>query len=419
MDDRLNPRLARLPGHPFTRLRALLDDLAPRPGIEPLNLSLGDPQHATPPLLAETIAANAHLWGTYPPNHGTPELRQAIAAWLCRRYALAAETVDAERHVLPVAGTREALFMVADLVVPEPPVGVRANAAPARRPKAMGRRAAVLLPNPNYHVYAGAVAMSGGEAFSLPVTAETGFLPDLAAIDAATLERTAMMVLCSPANPQGAVADRAYLAAAIGLARRHRFVLVVDECYAEIYGAEAPPGALEVCAGLDDGSGEGFDGVVVFHSLSKRSSAAGLRSGFVAGDAAVIDAFKSLRVFSSAMVPLPVMAAATALWGDEAHVALNRDRYRAKFDLAETVLAGYPGFYRPAGSFYLWLDVGDGEAATRRLWSEAAIRVLPGAYMGLADAAGVNPGTPYVRIALVHDIDVLGPALERLAATLA
>ena len=272
MDPRLNPRLGRLPGHPFTRLRALLDDLAPPAGLEPLVLSLGDPQHAPPPLLAETIAANAHLWGTYPPNHGTPELCRAIADWLCRRYGLAAETVDAARHLLPVAGTREALFMVADVIVADPVAGARANTLPT-----------VLLPNPNYHVYAGAVAMSGGEAVSVPATAETGFLPDLGALDPATLERAAMMVVCSPANPQGAVADRDYLTAAIGLARRHGFILVVDECYAEIYDTEPPPGALEVCAAM----GGGFDGVVVFHSLSKRSSAAGLRSGFVAGDEAV------------------------------------------------------------------------------------------------------------------------------------
>ena len=235
------------------------------------------------------------------------------------------------------------------------------------------------------------------------------------ALDAAVLERTAMMVICSPANPQGAVADRAYLTAAIGLARRHGFILVVDECYAEIYDAEPPPGALEICAEI----GDGFEGVVVFHSLSKRSNAAGLRSGFVAGDEAVIAAFKALRVFSSAMVPLPVMAAATALWNDEAHVVENRDRYRAKFDLATEFLGRHPGFYRPAGAFYLWLDVGDGEAAARRLWGDAAIRVLPGGYMALPDGDGINPGAPYVRIALVHDLDVLGPALERMAKVLA
>ncbi len=404
MDSRLNPRLGRLPGHPFTRLRALLDDLTPPAGLEPLALSLGDPQHAAPPLLADTITANAHLWGTYPPNLGTPELCQAINDWLCRRYGLAAGTVDADRHVLPVAGTREALFMIADVIVADPVAGSRANALPA-----------VLLPNPNYHVYAGAVAMSGGEAVSVPATAETGFLPDLGALDAAVLERTAMMVICSPANPQGAVADRAYLTAAIGLARRHGFILVVDECYAEIYDAEPPPGALEIRAEI----GDGFEGVVVFHSLSKRSNAAGLRSGFVAGDEAVIAAFKALRVFSSAMVPLPVMAAATALWNDEAHVVENRDRYRAKFDLATEFLGRHPGFYRPAGAFYLWLDVGDGEAAARRLWGDAAIRVLPGGYMALPDGDGINPGAPYVRIALVHDLDVLGPALERMAKVLA
>ncbi len=395
----VNPRLDRLPGHPFERLRALLDGLAPPAGVEPVVLSLGDPQHAPPPLLAETLAANAHLWGRYPPNHGTPGLCQAVADWLVRRYGLTAADVDAERHVLPVAGSREALFMFAGLAAPEE--------TPHGSP-------AVLVSNPAYHVYPGAVAMAGAEPVYVPAARETGFLPDLEAIGNRVLARAALFYLCTPANPQGAVADLGYLKRAITMARDHGFVLAVDECYAEIYDSVPPPGALEACAAL----GGGFDNVIVFHSLSKRSSAAGLRSGFVAGDRALIAHFKRLRAFAGAMVPLPVQAAAEALWRDEAHVEENRAQYRAKFDAAESLLAGRCGFYRPAGGFYLWLDVGDGEAAARRLWTEAGIRVLPGAYMGQADASGDNPGSPYIRVALVNDTATLTAALERLVKVL-
>ena len=395
----VNPRLDRLPGHPFERLRSLLDGLAPPAGVEPVVLSLGDPQHAPPPLLAETLAANAHLWGRYPPNHGTPGLCRAVADWLVRRYGLSAADVDAARHVLPVAGSREALFMFAGLAAPQE--------TPHGNP-------VILVSNPAYHVYPGAVAMAGAEPFHVPAARETGFLPDLEAIGNQALARAALFYLCTPANPQGAVADLGYLKRAITMARDHGFVLAVDECYAEIYDSVPPPGALEACAAL----GNGFDNVIVFHSLSKRSSAAGLRSGFVAGDRALIAHFKRLRAFAGAMVPLPVQAAAEALWRDEAHVEENRAQYRAKFDAAESLLAGRCGFYRPAGGFYLWLDVGDGEAAARRLWTEAGIRVLPGAYMGQADASGDNPGSPYIRVALVNDTATLTAALERFVKVL-
>jgi N-succinyldiaminopimelate aminotransferase len=200
-----------------------------------------------------------------------------------------------------------------------------------------------------------------------------------------------------------------------GLARQYDFVLAVDECYAEIYDRAPPPGALEACAAL----GEGFDGVVVFHSLSKRSSAAGLRSGFVAGDPRLIGHYSHLRSYGGCQVPLPIQAAATALWRDETHVEENRALYRRKFDIAEATLAGRFGFYRPDGGFFLWLDVGDGEAAAKRLWAEAGLRVLPGAYMARPDAEGRNPGTPYIRVALVHEPEVVEEGLTRLVKVLA
>jgi N-succinyldiaminopimelate aminotransferase len=270
------------------------------------------------------------------------------------------------------------------------------------------------MPNPFYQVYFGAAAMAGAEPVYLPATRETGFLPDLESIAPADLDRCALFYLCSPANPQGAVADRGYLARALTLARRHDFVLAVDECYAEIYGREPPPGALQAC--LD--AGGGLDNLLIFHSLSKRSSVPGLRSGFVAGDARLIAAFRRLRSFGGATLPLPVMAASAQLWRDETHVDENRSLYREKFERAGRRLGGRFGFFQPAGGFFLWLEVGDGEAAAKRLWQEAALRVLPGAYLAQADASGHNPGHAYIRVALIDDLALTEEALRRLVNVL-
>ena len=403
-NDRLgNDRLDRLSDYPFTRLASLLADQPVRINRPTLMLSLGEPQHPSPPLIAETLAANAHLWGKYPPVAGTPDFRAAVGGWLNRRYRLPEGLLDAEVSVLPVAGTREALFLTALLAVPE---------------RKAGQRPAVLMPNPFYAVYEGAGMLAGGEPVFLSASRETGFLPDLDTLAPELLERTALFYLCSPGNPQGGAADAGYFARAICLARQYGFVLAVDECYAEIYTAAPPVGALAVAAGLADGSPSPWSNLLVFHSLSKRSNAAGLRSGFVAGDPALIQRFSRLRGYANAGTPLPVLAAAAALWRDEVHVEENRAQYRAKFDAAAAELEGRFGFYRPAGGFFLWLEVGDGEAACRRLWSEAGVRVLPGAYLSRADAEGRNPGAAYIRVALVHDADLIAEASARMARVL-
>jgi len=403
----INPRLERLSDYPFARYRALIDGVDPPPGLEPVALTLGEPQHAAPALLAETLAAHAADWTRYPPLDGTPDYRAACADWLARRYALPAGLVDPERGVLPVSGTREALFMLPLAVVP---------------PERSGPPPAIVLPNPLYAPYEGGAIMAGAEPVFADCTAATGFLPDLDALEAdrALMARTAAIYLCSPSNPQGAVADRAYLTRALALARRHGAVLVVDECYAEIYGDAPPPGALEAAAGLDGGA---LDNLLVFHSLSKRSNAAGLRAGFVAGDPSLIAAFAHLRRYAAAGMPRPVMAAAAALWRDDAHAAENRARYRAKFDAAEAALAGRLAMRRPPAGFFLWLDVGalapgapdPGETVARRLWAEAAVRALPGAYLTQPSADGVNRGAAYLRLALVHEPAAIAEALGRLA----
>jgi succinyldiaminopimelate transaminase len=395
----LNPQLDTLSDYPFEALRTLLNPVTPVVNDAPILMSVGEPQHQPPALLTETLAAHAHEWNKYPPMVGTPELRQAIVDWLGRRYRLVPGSLDPERHILNLAGTKEGLYLLSGMVVPR---------------RKGGARPVVLVPNPYYLVYNGAATMAGADAVFLDATRENGFMPDLAAIPREVLERTALFYLCSPANPQGTIASLDYLKQAIGLARRHDFVLAVDECYAEIYDRVRPPGALEACAAL----GQGFDQVVAFHSLSKRSSAAGLRSGFVAGDPRLIGHFKHLRDYGGCQVPLPIQAAATALWRDEAHVEENRVRYRRKFDIAEAAIGGRFGFYRPEGGFFLWLEVGDGEAATLRLWRDAAIRVLPGGYTARASDGRDNPGSRYIRLAIVHDEATLETAFARIRRVL-
>ncbi len=393
-----NARLARLADNPFARLGELLADVRPRTNEPPILMSVGEPQHPPPALLARTVAEHAHLWNRYPPMAGTPEYRAACAAWLSRRYRLPAGMVSGDRHVLALAGTKEGLYMAAALAVPE----AKAGATPL-----------VLLPNPYYLVYLGGAVMAGAETVPLDATAATGFLPNLDALTPQQLERCALLYLCSPANPQGAIADLAYLEKAITLARAYDFVLVVDECYGEIYDRAPPPGALEACARM----GGALDNVLVFHSLSKRSNAAGLRCGFVAGDSELIARFQHLRSYGGAQVPLPLQHAATALWQDEEHVEPNRALYRRKFTVAEEVLGRRFGFYRPPGGFFLWLDVGDGEQVAKALWREAGVRTLPGAYVARPTGSD-NPGRRYIRLALVHDDATVAAGMQRMLSVL-
>lgn len=403
--------LDRLAEFPFRRLAALLAGVEPAAGVVTADLAIGEPRHAPPAVLAETVAANAHLWNRYPPVNGTPGFRAAAAGWLERRFALSRGSVDPDRNLLPLAGTKEGLFMVAALAVAGK-AAVRGSRPPA-----------VLMPDPVYAVYYGAAVMAGAEPVLLSATRESGFLPDLDALDPDLLARTALLYLCSPANPQGAVADEAYLERAVGLARAHGFVLAVDECYSEIYDRDVPPPPGALAAALRDGGD--FRGILVFNSLSKRSSAAGLRSGLVAGDPDLLARFLRLRAYAAAVQPLPLLAAAEVLWRDEAHVAANRDRYRAKIDAAQQVLDGRLGFYRPPGGFFLWLNVGDGEAACLRLWRRAGIKALPGGYLAAASAlarggaaAAANPGSSYLRVALLDEPGPLRESLARLADAL-
>ena len=394
-----NNILDHLTDYPFDRLRVLLRDVDPPAGRPPIHMQIGEPQHAPPKFIGPILVDDMAEWGRYPPPNGPETLREAIAQWLSKRYGLPDGMIDPAHNIAVVSGTREALFMAALLAVPE---------------QKAGAKPVVLMPNPFYQVYVGGAAMARAETVLVPAGPETGFQPDFAALDPAILERTALAYLNSPANPQGSIANMAMLESAVRLARQYEFVLAVDECYSEIYTADAPPGGLAACASLADGCRN----VLAFHSLSKRSNVPGLRSGFVAGDGDLIALLLRLRQYGGAQLPLPVMNASEALWRDEAHVEHSRALYREKFDLALEILGGAFAASRPGGAFYLWLDVGDGEAAARRLWAEAGIRVLPGAYLAQTDAGGGNPGKNYIRVALVHDIETTRDAVNRIRETL-
>jgi len=285
-----------------------------------------------------------------------------------------------------------------------------------------GKRPVVAMPNPFYHVYGTGALASGAEPLYLSATLETGFQPDLDQLDAETLERLSVLFLCSPANPQGAIASPEYLGKAIRLAREHDFVLVSDECYAEIYDHTPPPSALQVCRDMAARSGSGvrspYDRVIAINSLSKRSNGAGLRSGFIAGDPVIIDGFGRFRSYIAASIPLPIDSASVALWNDDEHVDAIRAYYRRNIDVAESIIGDRFGFYRPQGGFFLWLDTGNGEAATKTLWQDAGVKVLPGAHTSRETALGVNPGDAYIRIALVNDEAIIRTACERLVKVL-
>ena len=382
---------------PFVRSRELLGD--DPPGKPAISLAVGEPQHAIPAFVGPVIAAHLDEFGRYPSNKGLDAFAEAVAKWLGRRYALE-RPIDPATEVLVLNGTREGLFLAA-------------LAAKKWVPPRAGQPA-VLIPNPFYAAYSAGAVAAHCEPVYLPTTVSTGFLPDLDVLTEDLLARTVAFYLASPSNPQGAVADRDYLVRLTALAQRFGFVIFADECYCEIYSEHAPPGMLEA-------AGPDFANVVVFHSLSKRSNLPGLRIGFAAGDRKFLAAFLELRNVSAPMVPTPMQHVAIAAYGDEAHVEVNRRLYREKFDLADQIIGDRYGYRRPAGGFFLWLDVsayGGSEAATQRLWREAGLRVVPGRYLAHEQADGSNPGADYVRVAMVQNKEITAEALHRLVAVL-
>jgi aspartate/methionine/tyrosine aminotransferase len=396
MNPLLNERIARFDS-PFRRLDQLLADIAPDPRLPPISMAVGEPQDAPPQLLAETIAANAHLWNRYPPAIGTPEFRRAALGYLERRYPATRGRIEPDAQVSPVTSSREGLYLAASIATSP------SRAAPL-----------AVMQNPFYQTYRAAAVMAGVEPCYLAHSGFPEFALDLALVDESTWSRTSILYLCSPSNPDGRVIAPAEMRRAIEAARRHNFLVVFDECYAELYDDTPPPGALEALAAIDS-SDRWLDNVLVLHSLSKRSSAAGLRSGFAVGAQGILAALNRVRLNGTACTPLPLLAAATALWSEDGHVDAMRARLRQRKDMADELLRGFAGYYRPPCGFFLWLRADDGEALTQRLWRDHALRVLPGAFLTQPDPEGTNAGRAFIRIALVHDPDTTREGLTRLA----
>ncbi len=388
-----NGRLAALPPGPFARLATLLSDV--RPGKEPITLAIGDPSGAVPEFLRAALDDSTASFGNYPAIQGTQDWRNAAGEWLNRRFALNG-AIDPEKHVLPLNGTREGLFSVLFPFMPE---------------SKGGGQPVVAMPNPFYQCYAAGVLASGAEPVYVPALKENGFLPDFTALPQTTLERLVAVYICSPSNPEGAVADEAYWKALFTLAEQYDFFVLADECYADVWFDQPPICALPTRLAQSGG----FKNLLSFHSLSKRSGLPGLRSGMVAGCPGLIEKFRAFRNVAGPTVPGPVQAASAAAWRDEDHVTANRLAYADKMAAAQTILGGR--MTRPGGGFFLWLDVGNGEEFALKAWRDQGVRLLPGAYMGREISNGKtqsNPGFSYVRVALVNDLSTIKTALERL-----
>ena len=391
----MNPRLERLHAYPFERLAHLTAGVSPPAGLEPIGMSIGEPRHAPPEIVLHALRENLHRLGTYPSTIGLAQLRAACAAWLQRRFRLPEGSIDPATQVLPVNGTREALFAFVQAAVD-------------------GRHEPVVaMPNPFYQIYEGAALLCGARPYLLDTSPANDYLPDLEAVPEEIWRRCQVLFLCNPGNPTGRVLPRELQLRALELAERHDFIIAADECYTEIYLDERrpPPGLLEVCLA---GGRDRFERCIVFHSLSKRSSVPGLRSGFVCGDPRIMARFLLYRTYHGSAMPVPTQLASLAAWQDDAHAAHNRRLYQEKFARVLPVLAPVLPVEKPDGAFYLWTHVGsDDERFTRELFAAQAVTVLPGSYLARAGAAG-NPGAGRVRISLVPSAEQCVEAAQRI-----
>ena len=390
----MNPQLSRLQPYPFERLRTLFTGITPPAALPPVRLSLGEPQHATPQLIADALQAHMDGLAVYPTTAGLEQLRGTIAHWFERRYSV---KLDAATQVLPVNGTREALFAIAQAVVD------RSRRAPL-----------VVCPNPFYQIYEGAALLAGADVLFLNQTEDRAFAPDWASVTAEEWSRTHLLYVCSPGNPTGRVLTLEEWREIFRLSDRHGFVVASDECYSEIYDGYPPLGGLEAAARLGRTN---YRNLVVFVSLSKRSNAPGMRSGAVAGDAAVLKQFLLYRTYHGSAMSLTVQHGSIAAWSDETHVEQNRVKYSAKFDAVVPLLATVLHAPKPEAGFYLWARVpgGDDEAFAKGLFAATHVTVLPGQYLA-RDAHGTNPGRGYVRMALVPELSDCVEAAQRIVA---
>ncbi|MBP1144587.1 N-succinyldiaminopimelate aminotransferase [Pseudomonas sp. PvP027] len=395
----MNNAMQLLQPYPFEKLRALLAGVTPNPEKRPVALSIGEPKHRSPDFVAKALADNLDQMAVYPTTLGIPALREAIAGWCSRRFGVPQGWIDPARNVLPVNGTREALFAFTQTVVNRSDDGL------------------VISPNPFYQIYEGAAFLAGAQPHYLPCLSAKGFNPDFDAVSADIWKRCQILFLCSPGNPTGALIPLETLKKLIALADEHDFVIAADECYSELYFDEQtpPPGLLSACVELGR---EDFKRCVVFHSLSKRSNLPGLRSGFVAGDAEILKAFLLYRTYHGCAMPVQTQLASIAAWNDEEHVRANRDLYREKFAAVLDILTPVLDVQRPDGGFYLWPNVGTDDAAfCRDLFVDQHVTAVPGSYLS-REVDGVNPGAGRVRLALVAPLAECIEAAERIRAFL-
>ncbi|OLS59656.1 succinyldiaminopimelate transaminase [Pseudomonas putida] len=394
----MNNALNQLQPYPFEKLRALLGGVTPAADKRAIALSIGEPKHTSPAFVAKALADNLDQMAVYPTTLGLPALRESIAHWCERRFGVPAGWLDAARHVLPVNGTREALFSFTQAVVQRSDDGL------------------IISPNPFYQIYEGAALLAGAKPHYLPCLDQNGFNPDFDAVPADVWQRCQILFLCSPGNPTGALVPLETLKKLIALADQYDFVIAADECYSELYFDEQspPPGLLSACAELGRSD---FKRCVVFHSLSKRSNLPGLRSGFVAGDAEILKGFLLYRTYHGCAMPVQTQLASIAAWNDEAHVRDNRDLYREKFDAVLEILAPVLDVQKPDGGFYLWAKVpgNDDAAFCRGLFEQQHVTVVPGSYLS-REVDGVNPGAGRVRMALVAPLAECVEAAKRIRA---
>ncbi|MDC1382044.1 aminotransferase class I/II-fold pyridoxal phosphate-dependent enzyme [Candidatus Puniceispirillum sp.] len=393
---KLNPAHTIFDGNMFAQLRDLLDPITAPDSLAVIDMSIGEPQQPPTSLLTDSVVRHNDQWQFYPKPNGSPRFTEAVENYIAQRWPEAIGLAD-KSQIIPVPGTREPLHLLGHLVN-----GSKTNAA-------------ALVTNPFYHAWRAGALASGGEIIYLNSAANLNFLPNLQALNSATLDRACILFLCSPTNPQGSVMDLDYLVAALRLARSHDFLLVMDECYADIWRGSPPPGMMQAAAAVAhqdgvDSNGDPLANIVVLNSLSKRSGAAGLRAGFMIGDTKVIAQYLKFVGNGGSLVPTPFLSVAADLYEDELHVADIRAYYDANFALAQKHL----GITPPQGGFFLWLKVDDDVQFVKRLMAEQAVRALPGSFMGVENAFG-NPGAGYVRLALVHDLQSTDEALGRVA----
>ncbi len=392
----MNPNLDKLLPYPFERLAGLKAGIAPPDELIHIPLSIGEPKHPPPAFVGDSLNQHLELIAQYPTIKGSFDLRQTIANWLSARFSLPQNLINPETNIIPVAGTREALFSFTQCAI-----------APNNKPL-------VLMPNPFYQIYEGAAILAGAEPYYLNTTEDTGFLPDIHNVPADIWRRCQLIYLCSPGNPTGRVVTESTLSALLELADKYNFIIASDECYSEIYFDEKSPplGLLEVAHKLGR---KNYNRCVVFHSLSKRSNVPGLRSGFVAGDPTILKKFLSYRTYHGCVIPGAIQAASINLWQDEQHVIQNRDLYRTKFSAVLETLRPVLPVNKPDASFYLWLKTPINDIVfAKELYAQQNVTVLPGSYLS-RDAHGINPGTNFVRIALVSSIDECREAADRIS----